>query len=208
MKRGSGAQHGFTLIELLVSLTIFSVVALAVYSVFAAGVGAWRKAQEFSSTYQTARLVLDDLAQELTNAVNISGTDFVGEPQRLSLLTVRQHPYAQGRPADPKIMRVTYEVRRDRASATYSLARVEASPVAGSQEEETELVVSPISKWELLYTHRDDSGQIVPWKDAWRVSDAVPLGVKITLVVGETRFTKLVFIPHGFQEKATKPKGQ
>ena len=103
---------------------------------------------------------------------------------------------------------MTYEVRRDRASATYSLARVEASPVAGSQEEETELVVSPISKWELLYTHRDDSGQIVPWKDAWRVSDAVPLGVKITLVVGETRFTKLVFIPHGFQEKATKPKGQ
>src|SRR2546425_11199656 len=120
MKRGSEEQHGFTLIELLVSLTIFSVIALAVYSVFAAGVGAWRKAQEFSSTYQTARLVLDDLAQELTNAVNISGTDFVGEPQRLSLLTVRQRPYAQGRPADPKITRVTYEVRRDRASATYS----------------------------------------------------------------------------------------
>jgi len=27
-------------------------------------------------------------------------------------------------------------------------------------------------------------------------------------VVGETRFTKLVFIPHGLQEKATKPQGQ
>src|SRR5437667_206517 len=55
MKRGSGAQHGFTLIELLVSLTIFSVIAVAVYSVFAARVGAWRKAQDFSSAYHTAR---------------------------------------------------------------------------------------------------------------------------------------------------------
>src|SRR5207247_11053245 len=103
MKRGCGAQHGVTLIEPLVSLTIFSVIAVAVYSVFAAGVGAWRKAQELSSTYQTARLVLDDLAQELTNAVNISGTDFVGEPQTLSLRTVRQRTYAQGPPAHPNI---------------------------------------------------------------------------------------------------------
>src|SRR3989442_5060931 len=207
MTRGRG-QQGFTLIELLVSLAIFSVIAVAVYSAFASGVGAWRSAQEFSSTYQTARLVLDDMAQELTNALTLTGSDFVGEGQRLSFLTVRRLPDGNGRPADPRITRVTYEVRRDRASATYSLVRVEASPVAGSQEEETELIVSPISKWELLYTHRDDNGQIAPWKDAWRVSDAVPLGVKITLVVGETRFTKLVFIPHGFQEKATKLKGQ
>jgi prepilin-type N-terminal cleavage/methylation domain-containing protein len=203
MRRERGGQHGFTLIEVLVSLTIFSVIALAVYSTFAAGVGAWRRAQEFSATYQTARLVLDDMAQELTNAVSLAGTDFVGEPQRISLLTVRRHPYAQGRPADPRITRVTYEVRRDRASATYSLARVEASAVPGSREGETEVVVSPISRLEFQYTHRDDKGQIVPWKDAWRVSDAVPLGVKIVLVVGETRFTKLVFIPHGFQESAT-----
>ena len=208
MTRAGEGRHGFTLIELLVSLTIFSIIAVAVYSAFAGGVGAWRRAQEFSATYQTARLVLDDMAHELKNAVTLSGTDFVGEQGGLSFLTVRQRPHAQGRPVDPKITRVTYEVRRDRASATYSLARVEASPVAGSGEDETELVVSPISRLEFLYTYKDDNRQIVAWKDAWRVSDALPLGVKITLVVGETRFTKLVFIPHGLQEKATKPQGQ
>lgn len=203
MTRPGGAQHGFTLIELLVSLTIFAVITVAVYSTFAGGVGAWRKAQEFSSTYQTARLVLDDMAHELKNAVVISGTDFVGETRGLSFLTVRQPPHAQGRPVDPRITRVTYEVRRDRASATSALFRVEAADTDGSQE--AELIASPVTRLEFLYTYKDDSGQIVPWKDAWRVSDAVPLGVKITLVVGETRFTKLVFIPHGLQEKATKP---
>src|SRR2546430_3738711 len=157
MTRAREGRHGFTLIELLVSLTIFSIIAVAVYSAFAGGVGAWRRAQEFSSTYQTARLVLDDMAHELKNAVTLSGTDFIGEKQGLSFLTVRQRPHAQGRPVDPKITRVTYEVRRDRASATYSLARVEASPVAGSGEDETELVVSPISRLEFLYTYKDDN---------------------------------------------------
>ena len=208
MMRSGGQQHGFTLIELMVSLAIFSVITLAVYSAFAGGVGAWRRAQEFSSTYQTARLVLDDLAHELTNAVSISGTDFVGESQKLSFLTVRHHRDPKGRPADPRIMRVSYEIRRERTSATYSLVRAEAPDGDGAREGATDLIVSPISKLEFLYTHKDDKGQIVPWKDAWRVSEAIPLGVKITLVVGETRFTKLVFIPHGLQEQATKPNGQ
>ena len=207
MKRGDGAR-GFTLIELLVSVAIFSVIAVAVYSAFAGGVGAWRGAQEFSSTYQTARLVLDDMARELKNAVTLAGPDFVGERQRISFLTVGQPPAAKTRPAEPRITRVTYEVRRDRASAISSLVRVEAPQGDGAHRDETELVVSPVSRFELLYTYKDEHGQIVPWNDAWRVSDAVPLGVKITLVVGETRFTKLVFIPHGFQEEATKPRSE
>ena len=76
MRRAWRKQDGFTLIELLVSLSIFSIISLAVYSSFAGGVGAWRRAQEFSSIYQTARLLLDDMARELKNAVMISGTDF------------------------------------------------------------------------------------------------------------------------------------
>jgi hypothetical protein len=66
--------------------------------------------------------------------------------------------------------------------------------------------VSPISTLAFVYTHKDDTGQIAPWKDAWRVSEALPLGVKITLKVGQTRFTKLVFIPHGLHEDTTRPK--
>lgn len=207
MKRRGRKQHGFTLIELLVSLAIFSVISLAVYSAFAGGIGAWRKAQEFSSTHQTARLVLDDMSRDLKNAIVLPDSGFVGEPQRLSFLTVRQNPYTKGRPAGPRITRVTYELRRDRASATYSLFRVEATDLDGAQEDQAELMVSPISRLEFRYTHKDDKGQIVPWKDVWQVSDAIPLGVKITLVVLDTRFTKMVFIPHGFQEQATKPKG-
>jgi prepilin-type N-terminal cleavage/methylation domain-containing protein len=205
MKRAAAAPGGFTLLEVLVSTAIFAVVALAVYSAFAGGVGAWRRAQEFSAAYQTARLVLDDMAGELKNAVTISGSDFVGESRSLSFLTVLQSPLGAGRPADPRITRVTYEAQRDRATATYALSRLEVSDVEGAPQGEAELVVNPISTVEFQYTSKDETGRLVPWRDAWQVSDAVPLGVKITLVVGDTRFTKLVFIPHGFQEPQPRP---
>jgi len=203
MRRGWREQAGFTLIELLVSLSIFSIISLAVYSSFAGGVTAWRKAQEFSSTYQTARLLLDDMAQELKNAVMISGTEFVGAPQRLSFLTLRQSPYTTGRPANHQITRVTYEVRSDPAASGYALFRLEASDIKNSQEDrrEPEPIVGSISRLDFQYTYKNSKGEIMPWKEVWEVSDAIPLGVKITLMVGETRFTKVVFIPHGFQEE-------
>ncbi len=204
MRRGWRGQAGFTLIELLVSLSIFSIISLAVYSSFAGGVTAWRKAQEFSSTYQTARLLLDDMAQELKNAVMISGTEFVGAPQRLSFLTVRQSPYTTGRPTNHQITRVTYEVRSDPAASGYALFRLEASSdienPQGDQGGREPIVVS-ISKLDFQYAYKNSKGEIMPWKEVWEVSDAIPLGVKITLMVGETRFTKVVFIPHGFQKE-------
>ena len=63
-----------------------------------------------------------------------------------------------------------------------------------------------ISKLDFQYTYKNSKGEILPWQTAWDVSDAIPIGVKITLMLGETRFTKIVFIPHGLHEE-NKPKG-
>ena len=209
MRKGRGRPQGFTLIELLVSLAIFSVISLAVYSSFAAGIRAWRRAQEFSSVYQTARLLLDDMAQELKNAAAIPDTNFVGEAHRLSFVTLRQNPPATGRAPYPRVTRVTYELSRDRASPGYSLFRLEAPDIKSSDSDGggRALIVGSISRFDFQYTHKDSKGEILPWKDAWDASDLLPLGVKITLMIGETRFTKTVFIPHGFQEKEDKRKG-
>ncbi len=69
-------------------------------------------------------------------------------------------------------------------------------------------MVGSISRLAFQYTYKNDKGELFPWKDAWDESDEIPLGVKITLVLGETDFTKTVFIPHGFQEKEKEnPEG-
>jgi prepilin-type N-terminal cleavage/methylation domain-containing protein len=101
MTRGTRAQHGFTLIEVLVSVAIFSVITVAVYSAFAGGVGAWRRAQEFSSTYQTVRLVLEDMAQELKNAVTSVSRSDSPFSRRVHTRLGQASPPIRGSPGSP-----------------------------------------------------------------------------------------------------------
>jgi hypothetical protein len=68
-------------------------------------------------------------------------------------------------------------------------------------------MVGPVSRLDFQYTYKNSKREILPWKEVWEVSDQIPLGVKITLMVGQTRFTKMVFIPHGLQEQENKAKG-
>lgn len=209
MKHERTAQHGFTLIELLLALSIFAIISLAIYSSFAGGVGAWRRAQEFSSIYQTARLLLDDMAHELKNAVAIAGLSFVGAPQRLSFVSVRQRLHPTGQSAFPQIARITYEVRKAETGGEYALFRVEVADINNAQggSGEPELIAGSVSKVDFQYTYQNGRGEILPWKEVWETSDAIPLGVKITLTIGDTTFTKTVFIPHGYREREDKPKG-
>lgn len=192
-------RAGFTLIELMVSLSIFCVLAVALYSVFAAGVGAWRRAQASSATYQTTRLVLDEMARDLRGAVLISNAEFAGEPARLSLLVVR-------RGSTPAIRRLTYELRQD------SLFRLDESYVEGLQEthRQPDLMVGPLAGLVFEYASRGEGTvAALDWKDVWADREALPAGVRIVLTSREgqtatTRFTKTVFIPLGFREREVK----
>jgi len=199
MNRSRRKEQGFTLIELVVSLTIFSVISLSIYSSFAGGISVWRKAQEFSSVYQTARLLLDDIAMELKNAVKVSGTEFNGGPRRLSFITLRQASHGASARRDTQIAKVTFEVLRDPSASGYALFRRQASNL--KVRGEAELIVGSLSSLDFQYTYINSVGELQPWATVWKMSDELPLGVKITLNIGGTQFTKMVFIPHGYREE-------
>ncbi len=199
MNRSWRKEQGFTLIELVVSLTIFSVISLAIYSSFAGGISVWRKAREFSAVYQTARLLLDDMATELKNAVKVSGTEFNGGPRSLSFITLRQGSHGASARRATQIVKVTFEVLRDPSASGYALFRRQASNL--KVRGEAELMVGSLSSLEFQYTYKNSVGEIQPWAKVWKMNDELPLGVKITLNIGGTQFTKMVFIPHGFREK-------
>lgn len=207
MRRPHG---GFTLIELLLSLSIFSIMAIAVYSAFAGGVGVWRRAQAFSATYQTARLVLEEVAQDLRNAVVISGSEFIGEPQRLSFLTVR-HGRSAAVLATRGIRRVTYEIRKNETEPLYALFRLEESYVEGLQDghREPDDLASPIMGFDIQYASEVE-GTEAPWdwQAVWEEEGTLPIGVQITLTIPgrqgkELHFTKTIFIPQGHREEKT-----
>ena len=192
-------ERGFTLIELVVSLTIFSVISVAVYSSFASGISVWRKAREYSSVYQTARLLLDDMALELKNAVKVSGTEFKGGSRMISFITLRQGTHGTSASRDSQIAKVAFEVRRDPSGRGYALFRRHTSSLKKSGE--ADFMVGSLSSLDFQYTYKNSTGVLEPWSKVWKVNDEIPLGVKIILNIGGTRFTKMVFIPHGFQEE-------
>jgi len=160
MNRSWRKEQGFTLIELVVSLTIFSVISLPIYSSFAGGISVWRKAREFSSVYQTARLLLDDMAIELKNAVKVSGTEFNGGPRKLSFITLRQGFHGASARRDTQIAKVTFEVLRDPSGQGYALFRRQASNL--KVRGEAELMVGSLSSLDFQYTYKNNVGELQP----------------------------------------------
>ena len=66
MKKNSTA---FTLLELLLAVTIFAVIATALYSSFFAGIRIFRRAQVTMEFHQDIRLVTEELAFDLRNSL-------------------------------------------------------------------------------------------------------------------------------------------
>ncbi len=191
--------RGFTLVELLVSLSIFSIISLAVYSSFAAGIAAWRKAQEFSSVYQTSRLLLNDIARELKNTVKITGGKFEGGARSLSFVTVQQDPYLSSRSGRHRISKVSYELRRNGTSPGFTLYRRMGADL--KKRARARPLVDSIDSLEFQYTYKNSAGKLQPWSKVWNMTDQIPFGVKIDLSIGGTGFSKMVLIPHGYQEE-------
>lgn len=66
--RNRKRQSGFTLIELLLSLSILSIIMVAILGAMRMGVRAWEKGEEVLSVQQRSRTVLDQLNRQLACA--------------------------------------------------------------------------------------------------------------------------------------------
>lgn len=66
------AEKGYTLIELLVTLSIVGFIITAVYSFYLTGLQGWQRSIEQVEYQQSARIALDKIVRELTNAREIS----------------------------------------------------------------------------------------------------------------------------------------
>lgn len=84
----SRKTKGLTLIEVLVVVTILSVLALTLYTVFKSGIDAWSKSEDRLDIYQNARVVLDQMSRELPGAiVSTGGATFIGNDSTLEFVT-------------------------------------------------------------------------------------------------------------------------
>lgn len=202
-------REGFTLIELLIAITIFSIVAVALYSTMRTGMDAWRRGEEAGSLYQEARLALATMALELVNINTTFGkgieVPFDGGPDRLSFPEL-VNTAGPGQPAQLELGKVAYWLDREQSSLrrqqeTYIQSLKEA------REPSEELASSVMDLGFQYYYERVEDREIwSEWRTSWEVEEdgpTIPRGVRIDLTIEDGRspegvaFTRTVWIPMG-----------
>jgi len=203
-------NKAFTLIELLVCITIVSLVSVAVYSIFANGISAWRRGNENKTYARNIRLTSEKMARELRNVFEFSMIPFEGTEDSVMFPAL-----ISGRPDDeddyPKnhyeVGRIAYfyDKKRD------ALCREGKAFLELADEEEVgkgKVLIQDVSALEISYCYLDNVTGAYKWKDDWKreEQDSIPQALKIEIdfkkgATYKDKFSRVVFIPIGTGEQ-------
>lgn len=219
-------RAGFTLVELLLAITIFAIVAIALYSSFHAGVRILRRSEEVMEFHQGVRRVLDEVELDLHNTLlaelpseegdllvqdELSEEEekaiyFKGDAKSFNFIALKDVFTDSG--LESQVCNIKYYLS-GAEGGTFS-RDIDAG---GSRDEEgvsgTEAMLSNVSDVEISYSYEPRDEDSPPeWLGYWDEEEKVPLGVKITFrlrglgSVGS--ITKTVFIDIGALGVETK----
>ncbi len=202
------ASIAFTLIELLIAISIFAIVAVALYSTFFAGISVWKKSGEGGNIYQDAKFVFDDIKRDLQNAIYLSKDEesiftFSGEAEEISFITL-QPVFLEEDISRKELVKVTYGF--DAGKNQLISLKAEKSLGFDTEKAEKEILLDGVEKFTIFYCYdTGDEDDPYEWKEEWEDRDMrIPRGVKIISLIrsgGDTKdtleFTKTIFIPIG-----------
>lgn len=194
---------GFTFLELLIAVTIFSIVAVAVYSSFNVGIRAWRKTEESYKVRQETRHALDKLGRDLRCAVNFTRKGPDGSP--VASFGGSSAEVSFWRALKGGVFKITYLL--DKKALYYILQTYKEA--TGGESGSRSLLASGVSDFKLRYAYRD--GDKIVWQDDWESKDSdIPTGVKASLFYGAdnggqpVEFADTILIPTGILKDATE----
>jgi type II secretion system protein J len=207
-------KKGFTFIELIVAVTIFSIIAVSIYSVFRAGVRLWSGTNPIIQANQSARYFFNTISTDLKNSISYNAVsrgiktfgssgekiaNFEGEEQRISFMTLVDVS-GTGVLPHTELARVIYSF--DRSNNT--VKRAVATKAEGLSEPLAKItdILSDIDDkdfgFEYCYKVTSSPTEYgYEWKEAWSDEDEdkgkIPRGVKVKAGA----YSKTIFIPTG-----------
>ena len=202
------SRDAFTLLELLLAITIFSIIATALYSSFYSGLKILKRSEEAMKLHQDLRFVTEELSLELRNALI---TPLQTEENALTQeLEEEKVYYFRG---DRKgfrfvslknegVCELGYRFKGDQANTFLRTARFQSHGFTSQPERDEELLVGILEDVEVLYSYegQDEDAPIV-WLDIWEIEEMLPLGIKVRLRLkglgDHSELTKTVYLPVG-----------
>jgi type II secretion system protein J len=206
-------KTGFTFIELLIAVSIFAVIAVALYSTFFAGISLWKRSSEGGNVYHDIRFMFGDMTKDFRNIVYMTGDEesmyaFSGAEDEVIFMTL-EDTSAEEDVIRRELVKVAYRFDE----STDELIRIRAYKSVGfnieNEKAEKELMLKGIEDFKFEYCYdSDDEFDPYLWKEEWEHDDLKPtIGVKVTFhIKAETkrkplRFSKTIFVPTGVFEK-------
>jgi prepilin-type N-terminal cleavage/methylation domain-containing protein len=205
---------GFTFIEMIVAVTIFSIIAVSVYSVFRAGVRLWHGTNPLIQANQSTRYFFNTISKDLKNSVPYNAVssgvktfgssdkesvNFEGERQKISFMTLVDVSTAEG-PPHAELARVVYSF--DRSSRTVKRAVATKSEGLGEDSARSVDILKDIDDKDFGFGYcykvvSSPTEYKYEWKDEWSDEDAdkgkIPRGLKVKA----GSHSKTIFIPTG-----------
>ena len=189
----SGRAAGFTLIELLVAVVLFAVFMGAVFGIYSAAQRAIVLAEDQQEVYQTGRVLLGQLATELTCAYQsatattstLDGEDATDSttnmPTDTLTLVTTAHSAPAGQPAGD-LAQVSYQISGDGTPANPTGLYVTEDYFPGlemTDETWTPRLLSPrVIGLNCTYLTSDGA-----WQADWSGQTALPVAVRVELTL-------------------------
>ena len=201
-------KKGFTLVELIVSITIFALAGVAVYTVLANGITAWRRGNNDKIHLRKIRLLTESMAKDLRNTFKISGIPFEGSEDSISfpvLILAEPDSSLDDNEIHRQVGKVVYfydKKAMKKSEKSFSKAYGQEVKVG-----EGKILFEHIDKLEFSYCYLDNATGNYKWKDDWKKEeqDSIPIAVKVGMIfekeIGLEDFERTIFIPIGTGEQ-------
>ena len=214
MTKKMSKKKGFTFMELIIAITIFSIIAVSIYSVFRAGVRLWSRTNPLIQANQSTRYFFNIISADLKNSISYNAispglktfalseeksANFEGEKQKISFMTLVDVSTGSVLP-HTELARVIYSFDRSKKTVNRAVA-TKAEGLSESLAKITDILNDIDDKdfcFEYCYKVVSSPTEYsYEWKNEWEDEDRdkgkIPRGVKVKAGL----YSKTIFIPTG-----------
>ena len=191
MKSRNNNSFGMTLIELLVTMSILSVISMAIYASLNSGLKVWKRTNQ-PMAHEDLDVFFDRFGHDLRNCARFTGFSFIGTRERVEFPTIVSNPRWVG----DVIGRVSYTY--DPQAKTLTRIQQDYSQIYSGEESSKAQPVPDLDSVKFRYYVYDKETKEYSWRDDFLEGD-LPAAVRIELELGNgpqaQSFTRTVSVP-------------